>query len=246
MIIPVFSLQDATANFYIIVFVFIFAPIFVAFVWLNAIIAKEIWKRRHAPGAQSQSKSKETEEDSSTVEMKGTVDTNTSSNVRNHSSKISSSELKNSAVSSKQPVFTIQPAPAAISETRRSTDIQRRQRQMRMFKVILVLMSTFILCRLPNWIFLLYKLNNHVSGRLNWILLYSFALTGILNCMLNPLLYTFLSETIRITSRIGSVCFRFCRFRRQARKASSHYANNQTMFANKVPRKSDGGIYLGS
>lgn len=236
------SLQVATANFYIVVFVFIFAPIFVAFIWLNAIIALEIWRRRHAPGAQSQSKPKQTKEDSSTLEMKATDETNTSSNVRNHSSKISSGELKNSAVSSKQPVFTIQPPAAAITEIRRS-DNQRRQRQMRMFKVILVLMSAFIMCRLPNWIFLLYKLSYKVSGRLNWILLYCFALTGILNCMLNPLLYTFLSETIRITSRVGRVCFRLCR---RARKTSSHYANNQTLFANNVARKSDGGIYLGS
>lgn len=217
---------------------------FVAFIWLNAIIALEIWRRRHAPGAQSQSKPKQTNEDSSTLEMKATDETNTSSNVRNQSSKISSGELKNSAVSSKQPVFTIQP-PAVISETHRNEN-QRRQRQMRMFKVILVLMSAFIMCRLPNWIFLLYKLSNHVTGRLNWILQYFFALTGILNCMLNPLLYTFLSETIHVTSRIGSACFQLFQLCRRARKTSSHYANNQTLFASNVPRKSDGGIYLGS
>lgn len=232
-------------NFYIIVFTFIFLPIFVAFIWLNAIIAKEIWKRRHAPGSQIQSKSKRSDRDTSSLERKTTDETNTSSNGRNHSTKISSGESKNSAVSTKQPVFTIQPPTSQPNvEIRRNE--QRRGRQMRMFKVILVLMTVFIVCRLPNWIFLLYKLSHNVSGRLNWLLLYSFAVTGLLNCMLNPLLYTFLGETIRITSRIRSGCYKLCKICRRTKKATSHYANNQTMFAGNVPPKSDGGIYLGS
>lgn len=241
-------LQEASANYYIILFTFIFLPIFVAFVWLNTIIASEIWKRRHAPGTrQSQSKPKKADdEDSSTMAIKDTTDeTNTSSNVRhNHSSKISSGELKNSAASSKQAsVFTVQAPQQPNNETHRN---ERQRRQMRMFKVILVLMSVFICCRLPNWIFLLYKLSNVASGRLNWLLLYSFGALGLLNCMLNPLLYTFLGETIRITSHIGSACYKFCRPCRRTKKTTSHYANNQTMFAASARRKSDGGIYLGS
>lgn len=214
--------------------------------WLNTIIACEIWKRRHAPVSQIQSKSKRAEdEDSSTMEMKNTDETNTSSNVRNHSSKISSGEMKNSAISSKQTVFTVQQTSTAQpnNETHRS---ERQRRQLRMFKVILVLMSVFICCRLPTWTFLLYKLSNEISGRLNWLLLYSFGAMGILNCTLNPLLYTFLGETIRITSHIGSACYKFCRLCRRMKKTTSHYANNQTIFAANARRKSDGGIYLGS
>jgi hypothetical protein len=230
------------------VFVFIFCPIFIAFVWLNTIIAREIWKRRHAPGTiPSQSKStKHADEDSSTMEIKEATDeTNTSSNGRNHSSKISSGESKNSAVSSKQPVFTVQPQIAQPNvETRRN---ERQRRQLRMFRVIVVLMSVFIMCRLPNWIFLLYKLNHEAKGKLNWLLLYIFGIMGLLNCALNPLLYVFLGETIRITSHIGRACYKFCRVCRQTKKTPSHYANNETMFAaTNVKRKSDGGIYLGS
>lgn len=240
--------QEESASFYIVVFTFIFLPIFAAFVWLNTIIANEIWKRRHAPGSRSQSKSKRADnEESSTMEIKDTDETNTSSNVRNHSSKISSGESKNSAVSSKQTVFTVQPPQPSTAQANNETHRSERQRrQMRMFKVILVLMSVFICCRLPNWIFLLYKLSNPLTGRLNWILLYSFGTLGILNCMLNPLLYTFLGETIRITSHIGSACYKFCRLCQRTKKTPSHYANNQTMFTANAPRKSDGGIYLGS
>jgi 7 transmembrane receptor (rhodopsin family) len=181
------------------------------------------------------------------MEIKDTDETNASSNVRNHSGKTSSGELKNSAVSSKQTVFTVQPAQPSTAQPNNETHRNERQRrQMRMFKVILVLMSVFICCRLPNWIFLLHKLSNVLSGRLNWFLLYSFGAMGLLNCMLNPLLYTFLGETIRITSDIGSVCYKFCRLCRRTKKTTSHYANNQTMFAANARRKSDGGIYLGS
>jgi hypothetical protein len=222
-------------------FTFIFFPIFVAFVWLNAIIATEIWKRRHAPGAQIQSKPKKADDDTSTMDMKATDETNTSTNVRNNS-KVSSSEPKNSAAPA---LFTVV-QPVSTIDTRRNEN-QRQRRQMRMFKVILILMFAFIICRLPNWIFLLYKLSNKVAGSLNLRLMYSFGLMGLLNCMLNPLLYTFLSETIRITARIGSACYKFCKLcRPERRTTASHYANNQTLFAANGPRKSDGGIYLGA
>lgn len=234
------------ATFYIMVFVFIFLPILLAFIWLNAIIANEIWKRRHAPGTESSSKSKRTNEESSTLDIKETDDTNTSSNVRNHSSKISTGESKSFAVSSKQQVFTVQPTSPTTQpniEARRNN--QRRKRQIRMVTVIIVLMTVFLVCRMPNWIFLLYKLSNHISGRFNWLLVYSFGASGLLNCMLNPWLYTFLGETIRITSHIGSGCRKFCKLCRRSKK-KNNYANNQTMFASTEPRKSDGGIYLGS
>lgn len=239
--------QSEKAN--IIVFTLTFLPIFVAFVWLNAIIAKEIWKRRHIPGAQSKTKRKRTNEDSSILNVKSTDETNTSSNGRNNSSKMSSGESKNGHATLKQPIFII-PAPSSLvlqpnAEPRRN-EHQRRHRQMRMFKVILVLMSVFIICRLPNWIFLLYKLSHKVSGRLNWLLVYCFAIMGLLNCMLNPLLYTFLGETIRVTSSFQSACCKFCKLCCRRREAPPHYANNQTLFASNLRRKSDGGIYLGS
>lgn len=110
---------------------------------------------------------------------------------------------------------------------------------MRMFRVILLLMTVFIVCRLPNWVFLFHRLISNGNAKINWILTYTFGVVGLLNSMLNPLLYTFLGETIRITSHIGSACYKFCR---RSRK-SSHYANN---ISTNVQRKSDGGIYLGS
>lgn len=76
-----------------------------------------------------------------------------------------------------------------------------------MFKVILALMLVFFFCRLPNWVYVLYKLSNDAQGNIFWVTSYGFGLLMMANCMLNPFLYTFLSETIRLTTFLaGIIC----------------------------------------
>lgn len=79
---------------------------------------------------------------------------------------------------------------------RKAVKTCREIRQLRMFKAILVLMVVFLVCRLPTWIFLLYKLHNSATSNLMWMLHYCFGLLSLVNCVLNPFLYTFLTETI--------------------------------------------------
>lgn len=82
-----------------------------------------------------------------------------------------------------------------------------------MFKVILVLMAVFFICRLPNWIYVLYKLSNNSQANIHWVINYALGLVVMANCMLNPFLYTFLSETIRLSTFLaGIICgmFRPC------------------------------------
>lgn len=95
-----------------------------------------------------------------------------------------------------------QHSPPEIITTRR---IKRRQRQVRMFKVILTLIILFFFCRLPSWVFLLYKLGVEEEGNTHWMLNFIFGLGMMTNCMLNPFLYTFLSETIRLTTFLGGI-----------------------------------------
>lgn len=76
----------------------------------------------------------------------------------------------------------------------------REIRQLRMFRVIVMLMLAFLICRLPTWIYLLYKLHNSANTNLHWMLHYSFGLLSIFNCVLNPFFYTFLSESIQYSS----------------------------------------------
>lgn len=81
--------------------------------------------------------------------------------------------------------------------TEKKQKTSREIRQMRMFKVIIAIMITFFICRLPTWIFLLYKLFNVANTNFHWMLQYCLGLLSITNCVLNPLLYTFLTETIQ-------------------------------------------------
>jgi hypothetical protein len=83
--------------------------------------------------------------------------------------------------------------------------IERKRRQERLFRVILVLMSVFFVCRLPTWIFLIYQLNSPTSDPIHWILYFSFGILASMNCALNPYLYTFMSETIKLVSFFGNI-----------------------------------------
>lgn len=86
----------------------------------------------------------------------------------------------------------------------------RKTRQLRMFKVIIVIMTTFFICRLPTWIFLLIKMNKDLSLSPSWIVHFSLGLLSLTNCAINPFLYTFLTETIRFGSDLKARARMFC------------------------------------
>jgi hypothetical protein len=108
-------------------------------------------------------------------------------------------------VSSSSTRATTSAATAAGQQILTTRRIKRRQRQVRMFKVILTLMVLFCVCRMPAWIFLLYKLGVEKETSIHWLLSNIFGLGILMNCMLNPFLYTFLSETIRLTTFLGGI-----------------------------------------
>lgn len=87
--------------------------------------------------------------------------------------------------------------PSTSSQTVRTN---REIRQIRMFKAIMTIMIVFFVCRLPTWIFLLFKLYNVANSNFHWMLQYTFGMLSIFNCVLNPLLYTYLTETIQCSS----------------------------------------------
>lgn len=144
-------MQSDNAYYFSIIFSFIFAPMLITFIWLNSIVAKEIYTR----------------------------------------SRITRKRCRGSTNdSSEKPI---------------SLHCIRRKRQVRLFQVILVLMMVFLLCRMPSWIYTLYKLNNSSDSNVHWVLNYSFGILVLLNCALNPYLYTFMSETIRLMTLLGAI-----------------------------------------
>lgn len=108
-----------------------------------------------------------------------------------------------------------QPAPQS-QQPRHSSAVggksSREIRQLRIFRVILCLMLTFLVCRLPTWCYLLYTLYNTANRSEQWLLQYSFGVLSLCSCVLNPLLYTFLKETIDATgSALGCLRALWCR-----------------------------------
>lgn len=99
-------------------------------------------------------------------------------------------------------------APAAPNQPHRLSTVQRLRstreiRQLRMFRAILCIMMTFLVCRLPSWIYLLYKLQNEANQTVHWVLNYALGSLSLVSCALNPLLYTFLAETIGVTFSVA-------------------------------------------
>jgi hypothetical protein len=157
VVVVVFFVQGENAYYFSIIFSFIFAPLVMTFIWMNSVVAREIWNRRHfvykTPQTTASSSSTSTEQ-----------------------------KVEVSAGSA-----------------------ERKKRQVRLFKIILLLMAVFFVCRTPSWVYTIYKLNNDSETNLEWILSYTFGIMALVNCMLNPYLYTFLSETIRLFSFLSNV-----------------------------------------
>jgi hypothetical protein len=110
-----------------------------------------------------------------------------------------------------------------------------------MVKVIVVIMTIFFICRLPNWAFLLIKLKVRLVGNIYWIIHYLLGILSMASCLLNPFVYTFLSETIQFTSFMGNVCRKLCFCKCKSNKAGDDV---------KVPDSfknicEHGGVYLG-
>lgn len=86
-----------------------------------------------------------------------------------------------------------------------ATNNERYKKHIRLFRILIILMLVFFLCRLPSWIYTIYKLNNSAEGSILWVLNYTFGILVLLNCALNPYLYSFMTETIRLVAFLGAI-----------------------------------------
>lgn len=154
--------------------------------WLNTILAKEIWNRREPIQVEKRPVFTVSMEESSVDSTnKDTENTAAASNT-NNKTKQKKSQTHNESLQVNVEVNT--------------KKVERKQRQIRMVKIIILLMAVFFICRLPNWIYVLYKLSNVTQKNIYWVIHYIFGILVLINCLLNPFLYTFLSETIRLTT----------------------------------------------
>lgn len=112
---------------------------------------------------------------------------------------------------------SMETSTSQLKSTESSTDeqlkrINRRnknihvERKIRTFKIIVALMLVFLTCRLPYHIFTIMKLAyNTYNEHKHWIITYVFTGLVLLNCALNPFLYTFLNATLTVCMKIHKI-----------------------------------------
>ncbi|XP_063984276.1 QRFP-like peptide receptor [Diachasmimorpha longicaudata] len=104
-----------------------------------------------------------------------------------------------------------------------STDVERRkpgipkiraplpahvQRKRRTIRVILLLILVFVVCRLPQWAFLLFKTISIMRGWIWWHLQVMLSTLSLFNAAIHPFLYAFLNEALSIVNWIRLICSR--------------------------------------
>ncbi|KAG8036003.1 hypothetical protein G9C98_004582 [Cotesia typhae] len=81
-------------------------------------------------------------------------------------------------------------------------------RKRRTVRVILTLIGVFVLCRMPQWSFLLVKLYLKVSHKFWWHLQVVLTLLSLINAAVHPFLYAFLNEALSLVSWVNSLCLK--------------------------------------
>nr|XP_022900455.1 QRFP-like peptide receptor [Onthophagus taurus] len=167
--------KDKLKIYYIFIAATIFLPLFVIFTWLYCNIAKLVWKHRKPLS------------------------------VRFEKNQENSLETVTSQIKTDDSISTIKimpKSPPIIMPKQKPNSVKRK---IRTFKIIIVLMMAFLLCRIPYWTFNILKLINTYREHHYWILTYLFNGLALLNCAMNPFLYTFLNETVDYLSRITKI-----------------------------------------
>ncbi|KAG5877974.1 hypothetical protein JTB14_032235 [Gonioctena quinquepunctata] len=84
------------------------------------------------------------------------------------------------------------------------------ERKIRTFRIVLVLMVSFAFCRLPYWCYYILRLVGTQTSETSWNVNFTLIALNLLNCALNPLLYTFLNETINVIKMINDFMCKVC------------------------------------
>uniref|UniRef100_A0A336MCW2 CSON009784 protein n=1 Tax=Culicoides sonorensis TaxID=179676 RepID=A0A336MCW2_CULSO len=235
------SEKQVNRKYYTLVFTCVFAPTTAVFIFLNSIIAKRIWDRR-----KFLNKNTEKNKHRKVCDTNGNQFIKKSKNTQTGTTSLNGNYRKVTTISgivqfqSYNPSISTVPSRSIHDLRTNSSKNLRKAQHIRMFKVVFAIISIFLLCRLPSWSFLLIKMYSSNSS-LNefWIMHYSFGILVILNCSLNPLIYTFLSTTLNIWEHIRiflKLCCRPC--------MSCHFIGDLNPITESITEQTDGpGLY---
>ncbi|GJQ73645.1 GPRNNA13 [Trypoxylus dichotomus] len=85
----------------------------------------------------------------------------------------------------------------------------QNERRIRIFKIMILLILAFIVCRMPHWIYRTIKASYNYVDNQEWVTAFVLSSLIFLNCILNPFLYTFLPETITKIAKIWKTISNF-------------------------------------
>ncbi|XP_072395710.1 uncharacterized protein [Diabrotica undecimpunctata] len=84
------------------------------------------------------------------------------------------------------------------------------QRKIRTFRIVIVLMLSFIGCRFPYWFYYTVRVVSIRNDNMSWNLHFALVALNLLNCVLNPLLYTFLNQSVAALKIIKEFMLKIC------------------------------------
>lgn len=124
-----------------------------------------------------------------------------------NSTETSTSQVKTSETATSS---SVQAHLQRITRRNRNVHVERK---IRTFKIIVVLMLVFLLCRIPYHTFTIMKLVNTYNEHRHWVTTYVLSGLVLLNCALNPFLYTFINPTLNVLLKMHKILIRdfFCK-----------------------------------
>lgn len=209
------------SEYYITVYTLIFLPLFVTFVGFYVVVAMYIWKRRiptrksvpaqnssHKIAITSASKEdiKKYKKAKTKTSPRYVFKSNTDSNTGSRSTLLTDS-ISGTPLNRRKENYS--GMPETTSHVEPTVRTVQTKRKVRTFKVIMVLIATCFIGRVPSWSYNVAQ--SDPSIRLDdmkwWLLQYWFTILSLFSTALNPFLYCFLNETLDVFQSV----FRFVR-----------------------------------
>jgi hypothetical protein len=203
-------------QYYLTVYTLIFLPLFVIFVGFYVIVAMYVWKQRipiskRGPAQTFSNETATTSTSNNNTKMYNKTNTkttpryvmNTTSNTGTRSTLLTDSSSGTPLNRRRQN----DKAGTPLAEQPKCTT--QTKRKVRTFKVIMVLIASCFIGRVPSWTYTVVQSNPNIRlTEMRWWLLHNwFTMLSLLSTALNPFLYCFLNETLDFTQGF----FRFIR-----------------------------------
>lgn len=209
------------SEYYITVYTLIFLPLFVTFVGFYVVVARYVWKQRipankRAPAQNSSHKTaitsasindtKKYKKANTKTSPRYVFKSNTDSNTGSRSTLLTDSSSGTPLNRRKDNYNGVPETTSHVEPTVRTVQTKRK---VRTFKVIMVLIATCFIGRVPSWSYNVAQSDPNI--RLDdmkwWLLQYWFTILSLFSTALNPFLYCFLNETLDFVQSV----FRFIR-----------------------------------